>query len=422
MHMKKWVFLRLTAALVAAVLLLGAAPVPAQAESSSEIQERIDALQEQYDRMEEEKSSLSGLISDNMDQMERLVAEKSALEQQIFILHAQLHNVQEQILAYNLLIADKQEELDAAQERLDELTVQNQQRIRAMEMYGEMSYWSVLAQAGSFGELLDRLSMVYEIAQADKRRLAQLHEAAQAVEQARDTLEKEKASLEGVYALLLQTQEELDGKKAQSDALLQQLYAMGQEYEEYLARKEEEQAQLAQQLAQAEMELTEAKKEEYQQWLSTSVPPSTQSSPGQNDPPSHVVNGITWTMPIRYTFFSSAYGWRESHPLYGDRRFHHGVDLAAPEGTDIVAARSGVVTVAQRSDSAGYYVTINHGDGFSTTYMHMTHFIVSVGQRVTAGQKIGECGNTGASKGNHLHFGVYYNGKSVNPANYINFY
>ena len=82
----------------------------------------------------------------------------------------------------------------------------------------------------------------------------------------------------------------------------------------------------------------------------------------------------------------------------------------------------GTVTTTSYNNSAGYYVTINHGDGFSTSYLHMTHYIVSEGQRVSAGQVIGYVGSTGVSTGPHLHFTIYYNGATVNPANYINFY
>ena len=88
----------------------------------------------------------------------------------------------------------------------------------------------------------------------------------------------------------------------------------------------------------------------------------------------------------------------------------------------IYASRAGTVTTATFGKSAGYYVTINHGDGFSSVYMHMTHYVVSKGTKVSQGQVIGYMGSTGVSTGNHLHFGISYNGSYVNPANYIAFY
>ena len=124
-------------------------------------------------------------------------------------------------------------------------------------------------------------------------------------------------------------------------------------------------------------------------------------------------------MPINYTYFSSPFGWRD-HPVYGGQRFHYGVDLAAPQGTPIYASRGGRVSVATYDSSSGYYVSINHLDGFVTKYLHMTHYVVSPGEYVAAGQIIGYCGNTGASKGSHLHFGIYKDGTAVNPALYIN--
>jgi murein DD-endopeptidase MepM/ murein hydrolase activator NlpD len=83
--------------------------------------------------------------------------------------------------------------------------------------------------------------------------------------------------------------------------------------------------------------------------------------------------------------------------------------------------RSGVVSRATYDSSSGYYVVVNHGDGFSSLYMHMTHYVVSVGQTVSAGQLLGYVGSTGVSTGPHLHFSITYNGTHVNPADYINF-
>ncbi len=77
------------------------------------------------------------------------------------------------------------------------------------------------------------------------------------------------------------------------------------------------------------------------------------------------------------------------------------------------------MTYASYDSSSGYYVSINHLDGFTSKYLHMTHYIVSAGQYVAPGQIIGYVGSTGASTGPHLHFGIYYNGTAVNPAKYI---
>ena len=100
-------------------------------------------------------------------------------------------------------------------------------------------------------------------------------------------------------------------------------------------------------------------------------------------------------------------------------RFHNGVDLAVAQGTPVYATKSGTVTTATFSSGYGYYVTINHGDGFSSLYGHMTRYVVSAGQTVTQGQVIGYVGTTGLSTGNHLHFTIFYNGSTVNPMGYI---
>ena len=130
------------------------------------------------------------------------------------------------------------------------------------------------------------------------------------------------------------------------------------------------------------------------------------------------VSGESWRKPCSWIKLTSPYGYR-THPTTGQWKFHNGVDLANNQGTPIYAARSGKVTVATYGGTYGYYVTINHGDGFSSLYAHMTHDVVSVGQTVTKGQLIGYMGSTGRSTGPHLHFSIFYNGSSVNPMNYI---
>ncbi len=127
---------------------------------------------------------------------------------------------------------------------------------------------------------------------------------------------------------------------------------------------------------------------------------------------------MRWLKPTNYTRVSSKFGYR-THPKYGDWRLHKGVDLAAGRGTPIYASRSGQVTAATWDDSLGNFVKIDHGDGYSSIYAHMTHYVVKKGDYVKAGQVIGYVGSTGVSTGYHLHFGILYRGEYVDPLKYI---
>ena len=127
-----------------------------------------------------------------------------------------------------------------------------------------------------------------------------------------------------------------------------------------------------------------------------------------------------WILPMQYDTMTSPYGNRE-HPVAGEAKFHYGVDLAAKKGTPIVASRSGTVEMATYDNASGYYIVIDHLDGYESYYMHMDSYIVTAGQFVMAGQIVGYCGSSGVATGDHLHFGIYHNGSSVNPADYIDF-
>lgn len=419
---KRKLFISILAGLMALIMLLGliAGFIPAaHAATSSELKAQLDVLKEDKAAIDAEIEKLRGQITENNDDMKEMVNQKNLIDQEIFLLYQQESNINGQIATYSLLIADKQELLVAAETKFAELTEKNKERIQAMEEEGQLSYWSVLFQANDFSDLLDRLNMVQEIAAADKRRLEELDAAAKTVSEAKAALEAEKASLEDAKAELAVTQEQLAEKRAEADALLAELVAKGMEYEDLMEQSEDEQAKLMQEIANKQDEYDKAK---YQEWLATSVPPATRpqapSYDNNGSTGSTNVGGISWKMPISYTAFTSPYGWR-IHPITGVRTFHYGVDLAAPTGRPIYATRSGTVDTASYNGSAGYYVQINHGDGYRSIYMHMTHYIVSAGQHVSQGQVIGYCGSTGGSTGPHLHFGISYNGSYVNPANYI---
>lgn len=393
-------------------------PVFGYAASSKEIREEINGLQKEAEALEEKQAELEAQLADNLEKIEDIVAQKNVIDQQIALLNQQIRNTTDRIAAQNQLIADDQDALDAAREQLALLRTASKARIRAMEEGGELSYWAVVFEAESFTDLLDRVNMIREIAEADRHRLDMLAAAALEVEEAQASLETEKKNLELVKAKLQEEQALLDEKGEEANKLLRELIRRGAEYEALLEEAEAEEQALLEKIAQKKDEFDKAK---YQEWLATYVPPAPPAGSGGNTAGGNTGgtgNTSGWRSPLASYTLTSPFGMRE-HPITGEYKMHNGIDMAAPAGTPIYAAKGGQVSVAGYDSSAGNYVQLAHGDGYRSVYMHMTSFAVRAGQYVAQGQLIGYVGNTGASKGNHLHFGISLNGSYVNPIGYI---
>ena len=413
---KRWVSVMagIMAAIMLLSLILSLIPTKVGAASSSEIKKQIAALKDEKKEIDAQLKEVKSQLKANNKEIKGIVAQKDAIDQEVQLLNQQVFNISQQISTYALLIADKQDELDDATARLTELQEKNKERIRAMEEEGELSYWSVIFKANNFSDLLDRLSMVQEINAADQRRLQEISEVGRQVANAQSELVMEKSDLEDIRIELDAAEAVLAEKRAEADAILAELVAKGEEFEAVIDESEDLQSQLMKEIAQKEKDLKAA---EYKEWLATYVP--TQASGTDTTPSTQAPSSSGWIKPLKSYTITSAFGMR-IHPIQKVEKMHEGVDMAAPQGTPIYAAKAGKVTTTSfQAGGAGYYVSINHGDGFSSIYMHMTHYIVKPGQHVSTGQVIGYVGSTGGSTGPHLHFGISYNGTYVNPMNYI---
>ena len=122
--------------------------------------------------------------------------------------------------------------------------------------------------------------------------------------------------------------------------------------------------------------------------------------------------------PIKKGWLSSRYGKRID-PFTGKTAWHNGVDFAGKVGADIIAVASGVITTAQSRTGYGKTVEINHGGGYKTRYAHAKELFVDVGDVVRKGDLIAAMGSTGRSTGPHVHFEVFKNGRTVDPAAYL---
>ena len=403
------------------------------AKSVAELEAEIDELQGQSDQLAEEREALEEQIQENRNKTLTIVEQKAQVDQEIELIRKETENVNQQIHSYNMLIAEKQAVLDDLKQEQSDLLDAYQKRMRAMQERGDVSYFEVMLQAKSFADMLNCRVMIEEIARADQRMMDDIRDMAAEVMAAKDALAQEKAKIELKKTELKEKEALLAEKRAESDALLVELNANKQKLIEECEKYEKEEAALSDQIAALEAEKTELL---YQQWLeeqqrleqerleqeqqnqnnNNNNGGNNNNNGGSTNPPS---TGESFYFPLQYcTMLTSSYGYRV-HPITGNYSFHNGVDLAAGQGTPIYATKSGVVSTATYNYAYGYYVVVNHLDGYSSLYGHMTHYTVSEGEYVDRGEIIGYVGSTGYSTGPHLHFTIYYNGNTVNPMNYI---
>ena len=328
--------------------------------------------------------------------------EKYQIDWEIQLSRQEVENIDAQVMQFNLLIAEKQAELDTMESEHSDLLSRYRQRMRAIQERGNINIWSVLLSAESFADMINSKVMIEEIARVDQNMLDELRESAQEILLAKDDLAIEKTNLEAKKLELADAEGKLAERRAASDALLAELNADKERLEAEIIRAEQEEARLIEEIAQREEEYNEALREENGGFLP--------------DPNEH---GFIFPVdPSGFVYLSSPYGMRY-HPISGSYTMHNGVDFAAYLGTNTYAAKSGVVTTAGWGGGWGNYVVINHGDGFSTLYAHFDSIAVSVGDIVSRGQLIGHVGSTGNSTGPHLHFTMYLNGSTVNPMLYV---
>ena len=401
---------RILIAALCLLLLTGAV----SAKSSGELRQELNALQAQAETLRTQGAELEEQLEANRTDTQSTIDKKFAVDQQIRQTEAELENVNAQIQQYSLLIAGKQSDLEAAQQAYDAMRETYKTRLRAMEEQGSVSYWSVLFQSRSFADLLDRINMIREIAEADQRMLEELKDAAKQVAREQEQLRQDLRAQDQVRAQLLALEAELERQRAEADQYLKDLaFAMENLTEEYEAMAAQE-AAIQKQVMEAQAAYDQALSQEEAARLAQLNQGNAAGGGGGTGTPS----ASGFLCPVSGAFITDAYGWR-FHPVKKKQSFHTGVDFAVSQGTPICAMAAGTVSDCGSNNAYGYYVSLSHGGGYGSFYGHMTNYVVSAGDTVSQGQVIGYVGSTGISTGPHLHFEIYVNGGTVNPMEYV---
>lgn len=454
--MNKMKYIRRILSLMLVSVLTGTMVFSVYGESLSEAKDKKAKLEQSLTQAE----ALIDELSSSQDAAEDKITE---LNKQLSDISNQITTLQNQLADKNQQILVSQDAVNAARETVNAQYAEMKKRIQFMYENGQTTVLEMMLTSGSLADFVNMAEYFSRVTAYDRDKLTEYESSVAELSDAEETLQKEYEELqamkeeveqdqEAVASMLSRKESELasiSGNLDEAEQLAQSYEAEVQAQNEVLAAI---QAAEAERLAQEAAEAAARKEEEEKQAQQTADAGNassgnttntsgsgnnSSSSDGNNNVSSGNTSGgsgsgstsgsgssstaptgaFVWPVPASRVI-SSDYGYREV-PIAGAGANHNGIDIAAPYGSSVLAAADGKVITSRLSTTAGNMIIIDHGGGVYSVYMHNSARLVSVGDRVTAGQTIAQVGSTGLSTGNHLHFGVSVNGVYVNPWNYL---
>jgi murein DD-endopeptidase MepM/ murein hydrolase activator NlpD len=371
---------RLLAVLTVVLALFGSLATPAGAATSSEMR-----------RLRQTRARITQV----RQEMEAVKAQRDRQQQSVAAAQRQVNTILAAVGAAEEAVDRQQTAVEEARVKLDELRREQERkravlRARALRLYKQGSGvpFAPILSAHSPADAMRRASYVDILNRADHRDLEGAGIAQVAVAAQRRDLEAKEGELRRMLAeqraLLAQVESIRDSRLAALSGVAQRLRQL-QAKETHLSAESRRVAALSRRSS------------------------ARTSRSSLVDVPRGAVGG--WGWPTRGPV-TSEYGRR-----WG--RMHEGIDIGAPTGAGIYAARAGVVSFAGKMSGYGNLMLVDHGDGIVTAYAHQSSFIARRGARVNVGQLIGRVGCSGHCTGPHLHFEVRVSGSPRNPRRYL---
>lgn len=426
---------------------------PVCVRASDNILERANIfLFDTQDELEERRNEREAAVAQAQAASSRVAAlsgQASALSGELAELNQLSEEQREQyeIISAQLAAAlvAKTEALDAyidAQENLEATELLFQERLSVMFEYQNKSALEVLLESDSIAGFFTNMEIITLISDADAQAVDQMEVALENAEMQREIAlaeademqqiaDEKQAQLDELEARIGITTEaladiscELDSWTAQENSLEALAASLDQQIVALQAQYDAEVAAVATATT-ATSATTSMTSETFESSVATDPldPNATPTvAPTPTPVPTASTSGVSLQWPTWCHTITSPFGYR-THPIYGNTRFHSGIDIGAGFGDTIMAAASGTVIYVetpvpgQNWGGSGYgnYFIIDHGNGVSTLYAHCSNVYVSNGQSVSAGEAVGTVGSTGGSTGSHLHFEVRVNGDRVDP-------
>ena len=389
--------------------------------AQTNISESETAKKELKERNEELKKELQK----SRDSIKQEGDNKNELDKQINIVKEQIDNSNQYILKL-------ENEINALEDQISEINKDMEAKLEILKeslysiyVAGDTFAIDIILQSKTFEDFLDKADIIRSVSETINGIIEKLNESRKKVEENKAKVEEKKAQAEEESKVLKENQENLQVLLDKSEALLESLQTEEQNVKQHLDENDEELKKIEAQIEQyyeqqrikeeQERRRKEAEEKKKKQQAAQNTGSNNTQETSSSAGTSVVGSGdFVWPVPGFY-YISSDY-----YDTVGRSSMHGAIDIAGKSiyGTGVVAADSGTVIF---SNSSGYgggygkYIIIDHGNGKSTLYAHMSGLAVEKGQVVKKGQTVGYVGSTGYSTGPHLHFETRLYGKKYNP-------
>ncbi len=434
-------FKKTISAVMVGAMLLAASPIPLANTNIVYADEMSDAEAKKADAQQKKKDAqtkLEKLESDKKDVMELI----ENLDKEITSYEGTIRELQGKSNTLQAKASVAENELQMAYIAEANQYEAMKERIQFAYENGDADYIDALVSIKDYDNVINQSEYVSQVSGYDQKQLNDLLEIEKSISEYKTTISdnlSEVASLkeeaEGEQGALQVIQ---DGKLATLKEYNLDIAATEYTIEQMNAIEAQQDAQIAAivaaasaRRAAAEQTVTRTVTVEVPVETPAATASSTDATPKKQETktvtkevtetvpaqtlPSYSGSGFIW--PSYTRTITSGYGPRTS-PTAGASSYHRGIDIGASYGSGALAAADGVVSYTGWFSGGGNTVIIDHGNGLSTLYMHLSGFAVSQGSSVSAGQTVGYVGSTGISTGPHLHFAVMVGGSYVNPLGY----
>lgn len=337
------------------------------------------------------KNDLKNKMKNEEKQKQEEVYKKNKIESEINFLNYEVKVVNNCIKENAKNLSVKEKELQEAENEKKVEREKFKERLRIMYENRNFTYLEPIFSSKDLADFVRKTDLIFEVVKSNEKLIEEIEKTEKKIVKAKAEIQNIRMAQEAMSQRSGNKIKELEFKKKERIECIEEIKKNIEEY-----KRKYDEAERAEESLKRELRKILAKASQLPTIIAT--------------------KGFRW--PSDCGSVSSPFGYR-IHPIFKIRKFHTGIDIPACHGTNIYSSKNGNVIFVGGNGGYGNCIVINHENGISTLYAHLSSFCVSIGQNVSMGQVIGKTGATGNATGAHLHYEILVNGSSVDPLQYF---